>query len=551
MRANARLEARVMPPPVSYPIRAFLELCEALDTPVALSCWMQVQYGEWDDLVARKIRPGDYNDTLSFRLDYQVVSVLSKAEFLATSYDRREAAKQTFRDAEVKCAQTNELLTLWQEGKVLPRNKPVMATLVRAAEIIRQILGDRPNPLEVPEFRFGPGSTSLVKRYISAAEKYRRQVDVTPSLYPYWQDIAGPSWSREIESVTLNASNRVTFVPKNAKTFRTIAVEPHLNGYAQLGIASLLRRRLRRVGIDLTVQADVNRWFASVAEEWNLATIDLSAASDTVSRQIVWALLPEAWAQLLDTARCHYGVLDGVEFEYEKFSSMGNGFTFELETLLFYALARASGSHEALTAVFGDDIICESQVAGHLIDVLDFCGFKVNGDKTFLDGAFRESCGRDYFRGEDVRPFFWKDLDVPLWFKVPNSLRSLAATLRTDTLRKARLKAAWFNATRRLPRYLDRRVPLGYDSFGVVDRPPPNLLKTEQQKLHGWDGFCFKGVSFRARAVPIHSHLGAMLHALDGGDYEGTGQTSFRGIGSWKVSTLSAFGTWVDDGAFE
>jgi len=40
-----------------------------------------------------------------------------------------------------------------------------------------------------------------------------------------------------------------------------------------------------------------------------------------------------------------------------------------------------------------------------LLHLLSYCGFTPNSKKTFYNGSFRESCGADWFAGEDVRPY--------------------------------------------------------------------------------------------------------------------------------------------------
>lgn len=546
----------VKAPPPAFAVKRYVSLCESLDTPVALSCWLMAKYGEWDQLVSKKLDPLDYLTGQSFRLDYLAVSVLSKAEFLPTTFDRRENARQAFWDAETQCAQTNERIELYSESRLCPLHKNVTAVLHRAREWIRRLLGDDPNTfanragLSPLPHRFGPGATTLVRGEFHAAQKYSRRIDVTPALYPYWHDVVGLSWARHVEDVSLRASNKVTFVPKNAKTFRTIAIEPHVNGYAQLGIAALLRRALRRAGIDLTVQADKNRYLASVAESMDLATIDLKAASDTISRSLVWLLFPEGWCWLLDTARSHYGDLDGVEFEYEKFSSMGNGFTFELETLIFTALVQAL--NPAVYAVFGDDIICDSAVAPELLEVLRFCGFTVNVEKTFLSGPFRESCGQDYFHGEDVRPFFWKELDVPLWWKVCNDLREFATDPKTAPAVSQKIQRVARRARESVPSYLAVSVPPGYGSFGLVDGPPPGFDPALSRLAHfgdkggGFEGYSFRAIVFKAKTTAIHEDVGAYLFCLDGGSYEGASCGSFRKSGKWKRSWVYSLGSWPE-----
>jgi len=73
-----------------------------------------------------------------------------------------------------------------------------------------------------------------------------------------------------------------------------------------------------------------------------------------------------------------------------KVSSMGNGFTFDLMTLVLLALTR---SIDPLSSVFGDDIICQADNAGCVIDNLRIAGFIINLEKTNVRTGYRESCG--------------------------------------------------------------------------------------------------------------------------------------------------------------
>lgn len=205
--------------------------------------------------------------------------------------------------------------------------------------------------------------------------------------------------------------NRIVTVPKNYKADRTIAIEPDMNMYVQRGIGSLMRKRLRFAGCNLDDQTRNQRLAAVGSFSGRLATIDLSMASDTVSRQIVSRMIRPDWLQALEQSRSPFGVLpSGERIFYQKFSSMGNGFTFELESLIFYSLALAhchiQGEEASRVSVFGDDIIIPSAVAESFIGLLRFCGFEPNETKSFWTGHFRESCGKHYLRGHEVTPFF-------------------------------------------------------------------------------------------------------------------------------------------------
>jgi hypothetical protein len=210
--------------------------------------------------------------------------------------------------------------------------------------------------------------------------------------------------------------NKLAFVPKTAKTHRSIAVEPLLNSYVQNGIDKILRDKLLKVGLDLRLQAP-NQELArlgSVEQENPYCTIDLSSASDTIATELVAELLPPEWFDLLDQTRSHYYKDGPIIRKYEKFVSMGNGFCFPLQSLIFAAVCHACCRERGVPfdfRVYGDDIIVRQEVADLVLAGLTELGFLPNSRKTFLKGNFRESCGTDWHTGVNVRPIF---VDKPL-----------------------------------------------------------------------------------------------------------------------------------------
>lgn len=219
--------------------------------------------------------------------------------------------------------------------------------------------------------------------------------------------------------------SRLSFVPKTSKISRTICTEPVLNMLFQKGIQRVLESRLKQVCcIDLSTQQTKNRELARIGSQTGrFGTIDLSSASDTISLSFVrWALPRDVLNILLRTA-CRYTILpDGREIELHMISSMGNAFTFPLQTILFtaivYGVYRALGikflrpyKHNLGNfAVNGDDIIVVSEAYDLVCRVINRCGFKVNVDKSFNIGTFRESCGLDFYQGQNVRGVYIKSL---------------------------------------------------------------------------------------------------------------------------------------------
>lgn len=243
------------------------------------------------------------------------------------------------------------------------------------------------------------------------------------SLSPLWSDVE--SIRSKFRGFEVVRGSRLSFVPKTTKISRTICTEPILNMLFQKGIASVLEELLARsVGIDLSIQPAKNRRLAQLGSvNDGFGTIDLSSASDSMSLSLVRAMFPEDVVRLLEMCRCTLTILpDGTEVELQMISSMGNAFTFPLQTILFTALVY--GAYRALSinferpfrhslgnfAVFGDDIICVKKAYGLIVRLLSLCGFSVNVDKSFNEGFFRESCGHDYYRGHNVRGVYIKTL---------------------------------------------------------------------------------------------------------------------------------------------
>jgi hypothetical protein len=160
---------------------------------------------------------------------------------------------------------------------------------------------------------------------------------------PLWS-LAESHRSSEYGAPSIVAGNRLSFVDKNATISRVICTEPSLNMYFQLGLGAVFEKRLSRYfGIDIRTQQDKNRELARVASiNEDLCTIDLSAASDSVSLKMLEATMPEDIVQWLKCFRSPTVTLpDGRVEQLWMVSSMGNGFTFPLETIIFACVVAA------------------------------------------------------------------------------------------------------------------------------------------------------------------------------------------------------------------
>jgi hypothetical protein len=217
-------------------------------------------------------------------------------------------------------------------------------------------------------------------------------------------------------------------VLKNDHTNRTICTEPSLNMLFQQAVGFQINKVLKRVfRYDEALQPDRNRELARRGSIYDtLATIDLKSASDMLSRELLSNILPDWFYQLLCYVRSPTTSYNGEVFPLYMMSSMGNGFTFPLQTLLFAAVVYTTARMENVKitkdfsflcdtsiAVFGDDIICPVSIYDAVISNLELIGSIPNRSKSFSQGFFRESCGHDYYDGVNVRGVYIKTLDTP------------------------------------------------------------------------------------------------------------------------------------------
>jgi len=282
----------------------------------------------------------------------------------------------------------------------------------------------------------GPGATS---EGVSGNQKY---------LWSYWFDrlepyfplihtgypLGTPPESEELEHVTIlplehEIPVRVVSVPKTLQSPRLIAIEPACMQYAQQGIRDYLYEAIE--AFPLTAghvnfrDQSINRSMAlSSSSDGRFATIDLSDASDRVPLSLVEVML-SGCPVLLDSilaCRSYRAMLpSGEELPHlRKFASMGSALCFPIESMYFYTICvRALLVERGLSCtaenvfattrdvyVYGDDIIVPATNAVSVLDYLQKYNCKVNTNKTFVTGRFRESCGIDAFDGQDVTPVY-------------------------------------------------------------------------------------------------------------------------------------------------
>jgi len=224
---------------------------------------------------------------------------------------------------------------------------------------------------------------------------------------------------------------KVIPVPKTLKTPRIIAEEPAHMQYMQQAILRPLVRELESYsslvhGLIGFSDQEPNRALARQASfDGTLATLDLKEASDRVSNRLVEALFQGypwigAAVQATRSTRATISSIGVSIPNLKKFASMGSATCFPVEAMVFLTTvcigiqrqansplrARDIRSLAGKVRVYGDDIIIPTDCVEYVTQALHDFGCVVNSGKSFWNGKFRESCGGDYYGGQDVRPVY-------------------------------------------------------------------------------------------------------------------------------------------------
>ena len=344
--------------------------------------------------------------------------------------------------------------------------------------------------------RHGPGSTA---DGLLGNEKY--DVAVWPpnldSRFPwdewaiinarfdeYWPEASTPS----LEPVAA----KLRLVPKTLATPRVIVKEPTAMQYMQQAIMAVMVESIEsQSSLIGFADQEVNRSMArSASKDGSLATIDLSEASDRVSLGQVkasFAGVPDLLDALLATRsdRVLLPLGEIREKEISRFASMGSAVCFPVEACVFLCALllaverhhRKSDSTFSLTygflkgfegrmRVYGDDIIVPVEYLPEVQEVFTSLGWIINTNKSFAKGFLRESCGGEYWNGEDVTPVRVRSL-IPTRLQETSEMNSLCS-LRNQLYQAGYWRTASFldSKMERLTRGIYPIVPSNSSALG-------------------------------------------------------------------------------------
>lgn len=396
---------------------------------------------QWDRVLRlTKARPPQmYGSSGEYFAAAQVECLFKKLPVPGREGQCELAAFETFLGDEHRNHRTNQRLKIFRLRGYTHKNELYTRLFARMQKFVLRVLGEKPDFGSIAAHcDFGPGASHGVGGDSTHPYAKMQSHTVTGTALPYvleayWANaqlrnmylhskggvccIDPETFRKEFMSrAELVTNNKISFVPKNALTHRITASEPTCNGFVQAGvgveIATLLLRA--RPFISIWDQSRNQRMAKKASSPGTFrvnATLDMRSASQTLVYELIKGLcdLCPLWFDLLKSVRSPTWTCDKMHASgrYELFMSMGNGFCFPLQTLIFSAAVEAvyQETGDSEYGVYGDDVICSQGSALLLMEWLRFLGIRTNTDKSFVFGPFRESCGADFFNGEAVRPF--------------------------------------------------------------------------------------------------------------------------------------------------
>lgn len=252
----------------------------------------------------------------------------------------------------------------------------------------------------------------LQQRYLSAARKKGRFAPIVEL--------------RLLTAFEAGQEASLLLVPKNYKTFRTIAPEPTFWSAKALRCFRIMEKYLPS-NIHLHDQRFNKALLERASVGYPLATVDNSMASDGVTWEFVLAVYPSRFVKILDkmlTHRVGMKRFGRPTIWLESMATMGNPLTFIMESLSFLLADQEAntlaglpettevwdeelGDFISVPQVYGDDQVTWSQSVPVLEEICTVLGWKLNMDKTYTSGFYREACGLEVYRGKDVTPVYW------------------------------------------------------------------------------------------------------------------------------------------------
>lgn len=325
--------------------------------------------------------------------------------------------------------------TDWESVKTRFRHPGTISLDTTEVAGIRQVLSVLTPPSswsDIPPGKFGPGTTS---EGVDIRQRWSWEISFPYSVpfTVYNLRLLDAKFGRTFVLKPLvhrYGVTKIAEVPKSIKTNRFVSSEPAGNMYTQMSINEVLTKEMRKHFRSHTNLVDQNehnslmykrlsrRTREGVIYYRNFATIDLSDASDHISRRLVSLLLPK-WKEFLFGVRSTFARFpDGEIVPLRTFAPMGSGVCFSVLNAIVLGIAKYACEQDPFH-VWGDDAIVPDDKALYFQSLLERSGLVVNKGKSCCSGCYRESCGVELFNSmNSLNDEAWYPMDItPLYIK--------------------------------------------------------------------------------------------------------------------------------------
>lgn len=284
---------------------------------------------------------------------------------------------------------------------------------------VRAIITDMCHEYKMGEKSFSSGATREgTGKFIAA--KLMERAFFSPNLEEtlYYPLLLRPGHTT-VE--TKDHACKAVTVPKSYKAYRFIAMEGASRQFDAQGVREGLVNSVKRTGYDIYVDVTDQESNRELCKQGSYggeyATVDLTSASDLVSREFVRLVFPDdVIADMLEVIPDYVYLSPSDRRKLWMYSTAGNATTFIVESIVFTAIALVSTNwckpyFKGLKKphVFGDDCIVDTRVFDFFCDTLELLGFKVSHSKSFngQEVLYRESCGVEYEAGLDISSVYF------------------------------------------------------------------------------------------------------------------------------------------------
>jgi len=325
----------------------------------------------------------------------------------------------------------------------------------------------------------------------------------------------------------------VRFVPKDSRGPRTISKEPYHTLLGQMAFNDYMAGYLERKSDKRIIFSDqtIHRGLAKEASNRrNRVTADLKEASDRMTFSVVSHITQNAplYREANKRLRSTHVKLPSGTFRLQKYANMGSGLCFPTLALIVYVTTvtaistNASFQRKAAKEVYvyGDDLIYDSRYHAQVVHGLERVGLKVNLDKTFIHGHFRESCGGDYLAGVDVTPVRLRlsNASIPMISECRNGVVPISDDMGTLALEK-HCRELIDQGLETLAHYYYRLIASKLGSLPLVSRTSPALGVYNPYKVvvcKDVTAFTPEVVKVRSDVVCPYKGIAASIKSPDG-----------------------------------